>query len=448
MRKRWLYFLILFVLIISILYVWRYNQSQVFEKRVPAFATKVVNVNLRQIENHLLFDFLTNPITYLKPRKKKDSIKKPKFSLTKGVRIPKNILFYTNADNLDNNWFSSVVEVSDPEELSRFLLKEKFKKTSEENIVLFTKSNLILAIKKEQLVCVFKTNSNINAVNRVNDLFGVKEYLNADDSLLKEITKSESDICFSLENSVLEANFRNGVFELQGLLNEDVFLANTNEASNRESVGIMSGQINKNNASFKKVVKNSKHKFDELTHLSLDSIIDKWNGEFKFNITSIEHKTDTIISYEYDEDFNKIETKTTQDKKIPTLSLVLGQEPPTRLSNYFYSKNAIQIIEEDTVFTKIPVFKFLATNTENDIALRVNGYSQPVQSLTESKFNFYVNVEKYFQSPLDIPLNKDQEKFLKLIKNTEIDWAKDNRFVFKINLINKSRNFLGQFVKN
>lgn len=449
MRKKWLFFLILFVLVIAILYIWRYKQSQDFEKRVPAYATKVVNVNLRQIENHLLFDFLANPVTYLKPRKKKDTIEKPKFSLTRGVKIPKNILFYTNADHLENNWFSTVIDVNDKDELSRFLLKENFSKVMENETTFFTRANVVVAVRAEHLILGFKERKENNIRPILISCFENKDFLSEDNAVLKSLKNSKSDVVFLSNNTLLEANFKDGIFELEGELNSDLFVANENSNPDTDGVISFSGKLNKNHKAFNQIVTDKKSKFNEIMHLSLDSIVQKWNGNLNLNISSIEHKTDTIVSYEYDDDFNKVEIKSTQNKKIPKLNLILGQENVSTLSDYFYSKNAIQIVETDTIFTPIPFFKFLTTDTNTSLILRVNTANHKfIESISASKLKFYLNVEKYFESPLDIPIHKEQEMFLKPIKTTTIDWSADNQFLFKINLIDESRNFLGVFIKN
>ncbi|MDY7397017.1 hypothetical protein UMM65_17360 [Aureibaculum sp. 2210JD6-5] len=447
MRKKWLYFFIVLVAIVVVLYVLRYKQSQVFENRVPAGATKIVNINLRQIENHLLFDFLANPITYLTPRKRKDSIKKERFSLFKSVSIPRNILFYTNSEELKNNWFSTRVKVKDEGELSNYLLKEKFVQSTEGNVIIYSKANFILAIKNEQLIISIKVDKKADINPALISLFDTEDFLAEDTEILKPLVNNNSDISFTSSNETLQANFRDGIFELQGTLTSNLFVTNNNIMPDEEDVISISGKVNKDNTVFNKFWTDKKDKFNEITHLSLDSIVQKWNGKLNFNITSIEQKTDTIVSYEYDDDFNKVEIKSTQEKKIPVLGLILGQENPSSLSDYFYGKNAIQVIENDTVFTTIPIFKFLATDAKDNLELRVNQKRTTPNPSSSSKLKFYFNVKKYMETPLDIPLSKDQEELLKLVKATKLEWAKDNQFTLKINLLDESRNFLGQLIK-
>lgn len=448
MKKKWFYFLLVLAVFVGVMYLWRYKQSQIFEKRVPSFATKVINVNLRQIENQLLFDFLANPIVYIKSRKKKDSIKKTNTFLTKGVRIPKNILFYTNSEELKNNWFSSVICLSNTPKFSAYLLEEKFKKEEVGDFVFYKKDKVILAIKNEQLIIALNFRKPSIEPSIFELLFNNQNFLNKNATELKPIVNSQRDVSFSFGDDFLEAWFSKGTLTIKGRLSSNLFIVNSNDRINKNGIVSYAGKINKNNQLFKQFYADRKDKFNELTHLSLDSIIGKWNGKISMNITAIDQKIDTIVSYEYDDDFNKVEKKAIQKQNIPTLALKLGQENTFSLSNYFYRKNAIQVVENDTVFTAIPILKFLTTDTKETFVLKVNQEenSSDVSSVT-SKLNFYFNVEKYQKKPLDIPLNKIQKKMVKLVKTTTLEWKENNQFFLEINLKDKNRNFLGQLLK-
>ncbi|RPD95965.1 hypothetical protein EGM88_10875 [Aureibaculum marinum] len=448
MKKKWFYFLLVLAVFVGVMYLWRYKQSQIFEKRVPSFATKVINVNLRQIENQLLFDFLANPIVYIKSRKKKDSIKKTNTFLTKGVRIPKNILFYTNSEELKNNWFSSVIYLSNTPKFSAYLLEEKFKKEEVGDFVFYKKDKVILAIKNEQLIIALNFRKPSIEPSIFELLFNNQNFLNKNATELKPIVNSQRDVSFSFGDDFLEAWFSKGTLTIKGRLSSNLFIVNSNDRINKNGIVSYAGKINKNNQLFKQFYADRKDKFNELTHLSLDSIISKWNGKISMNITAIDQKIDTIVSYEYDDDFNKVEKKVIQKQNIPTLALKLGQENTFSLSNYFYRKNAIQVVENDTVFTAIPILKFLTTDTKETFVLKVNQEenSSDVSSVT-SKLNFYFNVEKYQKKPLDIPLNKIQKKMVKLVKTTTLEWKENNQFFLEINLKDKNRNFLGQLLK-
>ena len=450
MKKKILYTLIGLAVLLLLIYILRYNQSQVFKNRVPQSATKVVNVNLRQIENDLLFDFLAHPMAYLKSRRKKDSIKRKKFPLINGVEIPENVLFFSNTTTLDSHWFSSVFKVKDKEKLTHYFLQEKFVKSSRDGVEFYSKGILVLAFKGKELLHVVKRSSQADVSKIVAVVFNETTFLSQESTLLKPIITNESDISFSSkEDGFLEANFKEGLFEVTGNLASDFFINNTFPEMVGDPISFFTTKINKDNLQFKEFVKKGTVKFDEITHLSLDSIVNKWNGEVSLNLASVEHTIDTIVTYEFDDDFNKVKKIATQEKAIPALDLKFGKEEQSDLSEYFWRKNAIQVHDGDTLFTTVPVYKFIAVNTKDNLELSVAKKQMNKGSKkTISKLNFYFNIEKYLQKPLDFPLKKEQIKVLNLIKTTSIGWSDENQFSLKIALKDVDRNFLGQLIKH
>ncbi len=455
MKKKILYTLIGLAVLLLLAYLLRYNQSQVFKNRVPKSATAVVNVHLRQIENDLLFDFLAHPITYLKSRpREKDSIKKNKFPFISGVEIPENVLFFSNKTTYKNHWFSTVFNLKDKEKFTHFFLREKFIKTKVKTTEFYSKGNLVLAIQGNKLVHVIKSRDFGSIEDDISEIvtaiFNETEFSPPASELLKPILTTKSDISFSSkEHGFLEANFKEGLFEITGNLASDFFMSNTSPEMIGNPVSFFTAKINKDNLKFKEFVDRGKIKFDEITHLSLDSIVNKWDGQLYLNLASIENTTDTIVTYEFDDDFNKVKKIATQEKVIPALDIKLGKEKPSDLSDYFWRKNAIQVHDGDTLFTTIPVYKFIAVNTKDNLELSVaEKQTNKGSKKATSKLNFYFDMEKYLQKPLDIPLKPKQLKALNLIKNSSIHWSENNKFSLKIELKSKDRNFLGQLIKH
>jgi len=450
MKRKILYTLIGLVVLLCTAYLLRYKQSQVFENRVPKNATEVINVHLRQIENDLLFDFLAHPITYLKSRpRKKDSIKKNKFPYINGVEIPENVLFFSNETTYKKHWFSTVFNLKDKEKFIHFFLREKFIKSNVKAIEFYSKDNLVLAIQDDKLVFVIKHSHEDDISEIVTTVFNETEFLSKESELLKTMINNESGIVFSSKaHGFLEANFKEGLFEITGNFVSDFFMNTTSSEMIGNPVSFFTAKINKDNLQFKELVDRGKVKFDEITHLSLDSIVKKWNGKIHLNLASVENTIDTIVTYEFDDDFNKVKKIATQEKAIPALGIRLGKERLSDLSAYFLRKNAIQLHDGDSVFTTLPVYKFVAANTKDNFELFVAQQQNNKGSKnTTSKLNFYFDVEKYLQRPLDIPLKKEQVKVFNLIKTATVQWSGKNQFLLNIELKNTHRNFLGQLIK-
>jgi len=452
MKKKIVYtFLIISILLIFV-YILRYKQALVFINRVPQSATAIVNINTRQLEHHLLVDILSNPITYLKSDAKNDSVKKLKFTLTKGVQIPKNVLFFTNSTSLKNNWFSSIFEVNDIDELSKYLITKKFKKSNFENDVIYNKDAVVFVLRNKQLIIAFKSNKQIDIVKTAQSVFNETNFLSNTSLVLKPVINSTSDICFTTQKrDFLVANFKKGILEIEGETNPDfdLFITTQQPDITQNSLAFITGKINKTNTLFQNSLKLiNLSKFNKISHLSLDSIISKWSGFLSFNLKSIKSKTDTIITYDYDTDFNKVEIKSTQKLKIPELEFEIKSEKGSNLYHYFLQKKAIQIIENDTLFTAFPLYKLYMHSHNMDMMISDEKGATPVL-IKESEFKLkgYLNIEVYLQNQLDVmqlPLNN---KYIDLFKETSVQLSNKNKLSIKVLLKNRNRNFLGQLIK-
>ena len=446
MKKRLGFIFLGILILLSVIYLLRYKRALVFEEMVPNSATEIIHVNLRQIEHHILVDAINNPLKYIDfkwPEKKKDSLQ-----LKKAISIPRNLFFYTNDTQFNGIWISSFIKVKKQEKLSAYLIRDGFVKSNDKDITLFRKKNVALAIKDKQLIVAFKKNKEASISAVAGEIFEEKKFLSKTSDVLKSIVNSKSDISYAaVTDDFVEANFKNGLFEVLGTLHSDVFLILKDGDFSKNSLGYISTKINKEHKLFKAlIVEENRRKFNNFTKLSIDSIISKWNGSFAFNLKSINSKTDTIVTYDYDDDFNKIEKIAVQELIVPELDFSFDAD--SNLFGYLSNKNAIQVIEGDTVFTSMPLYKLYASTTATALNIATQkDFSGVAVKENKIKLNAYFNIEKYMQKPLDFSFLPTKNTYLQLLKETSIMYTTDNKLSIKLVLKNSERNFIGQFVK-
>ena len=446
MKKRLGFIFLGILILLSVIYLLRYKRALVFEEMVPNSASEIIHVNLRQIEHHILVDAINNPLKYIDfklPEKKKDSL-----ILKKTISIPKNLFFYTNDTQFNGIWISSFIKVKKQEKLSAYLIRDGFVKSNDKDITLFRKKNVALAIKDKQLIVAFKKNKEASISAVAGEIFEENTFLSKTSDVLKSIVNSKSDISYAaVTDDFVEANFKNGLFEVLGTLHSDVFLILKDGDFSKNSLGYISTKINKEHKLFKAlIVEENRRKFNNFTKLSIDSIISKWNGSFAFNLKSINSKTDTIVTYDYDDDFNKIEKIAVQELIVPELDFSFDAD--SNLFGYLSNKNAIQVIEGDTVFTSMPLYKLYASTTATALNIATQkDFSGVAVKENKIKLNAYFNIEKYMQKPLDFSFLPTKNTYLQLLKETSIMYTTDNKLSIKLVLKNSERNFIGQFVK-
>ena len=446
MKKRLAFIFLGILILLSVIYLLRYKRALVYEDKVPKSATEVIHVNLRQIEHHILADVIKYPLKYINfklPKKKKDSL-----LLKKTISIPRNLFFYTNEAQFNGIWISSFIKVKKQEKLWAYLIRDGFVKSNDKGVTLFHKKNVVLAIKDKQLVVAFKENKEATISAVASEIFEEKKFLSEASNVLKSIVNSKSDISYAtVTDDFVEANFKNGLFEVLGTLISDVFLTVKIGDFSKNSLGHISTKINKEHKLFKALIaEENSRKFNNFSKLSIDSIISKWSGSFAFNFKSINSKTDTIITYDYDDDFNKIEKIAVQELTVPELDFSFDTD--SNLFGYLSNKNAIQVIEGDTVFTSIPLYKLYAGTTATTLIITTqkdfSGF--PIKE-NKIKLSAYFNIEKYMQKPLEFSFLPTKNSYLQLLKETSIMYTADNKLSVKLMLKNSERNFIGQLMK-
>jgi hypothetical protein len=143
----------------------------------------------------------------------------------------------------------------------------------------------------------------------------------------------------------------------------DVFLNNI-IPTNTQKTNI-SGKIDTKRV-FSLLKQKQKQSFTKATTLSLDSIFDMWNGSINVTWGKFIQKTDTIVTYTYDEDFNKVEKKEVQKRVIPNFNVEIGGK---KLYHYLQKKKAIKKENTQPVLVLNPLFKTYTQKTNKGIRL-------------------------------------------------------------------------------
>ena len=100
--------------------------------------------------------------------------------------------------------------------------------------------------------------------------------------------------------------------------------------------------------------------FLQKSNLNITPISNFINGYFSLAINGKTMQKDTIVSYSYDDNFNKVEEKKVQEKEAPKMYLNLGTQKEG-FQNYLQTKGAI----EHGIFTAFPYYNFHVSSTAN-----------------------------------------------------------------------------------
>lgn len=441
MIKRIAYtFLVLFGIVITVGF-FRYNPTVIYAEKVPVSAETVVHVNLRQIEYNILLSFLKHPFSQFDSKESSTLKKEKKYSLFNQVEIPNSVFFYSNQQEFKGFLVSNKIPVKDA--FVKAARQEGFTKEKVGGTTIYSKQRIACVVKNNAVQVILKIDKNAKISTEFLEAISEENYLSEDAPVFKNFKKNKSPIALStIQGDFFKVFADGGQLRVKGGLNENNMVFLSFEAlRNPHSIAVVSGKLNTKKLA-KSLPESTHQKFKKLTTLSLDSIANKWNGAMEFNLSSFTEKSDTIVTYEYDDDFNKVEKKGVQKVITPNVTLALQGE---ELCDYLNKKEVMKRVENDTVLTLMPLLTTYSF-CEGDKLQLTSSKEQNLHELEPSNKKFYLsfNVAQYQEK--DRGTYSLINTFLNKVNTIKFSVAKNDEVLATVQLKNTSKNFFLQLL--
>lgn len=330
---------VLVLLILVFLLIWFFPKAEPkFLGQIPKDAETICVVNVPEILPIFLEDKLSeNRLAELRNYFEKDSIQNIKGFQESGLDLFNKIAFVELQDSLENYW-TVFIEIDDLDDFESFinLNREKLKSYSDYslayNLELFPEKNLALAWQKDFIICfkrkmywdvenikkrAEKIFSNQNRNNIFKKKFAGEKELYIWKKLSSDIKSAISEIAFVEGKIDIQTNFE---IEKDKL---DLFQSfQKSEHLNSDNSNNFIVQI-----SDKTLIKNTIE--NNLKDEELKSLLNKNLNAICLNyqIVGEQDIEKDFITYEYDEDFNKIEIHQKQKSKVPKFVLAIRVNP-------------------------------------------------------------------------------------------------------------------------
>ncbi len=401
-----------------------YQKKAVLKNVIHTDAESFVKIGLHDLQKTLFFDALVSPRYYWKnakiskDKKEKDSLD----AMDKGINLmPYSLVLYT-VKNVKNTLFTTF-KIDDPalfEIFSKQYFKELNTSINNANYQHATneKAKLIFAWNDKHLVVALSPKGSFEACKEVFDeiLLQNKVIKDDDQAIIKQLSATNDHITFIHGDSKVTLNFNDGQAILEGLLYTDApktfanqisyntipdasfqlyFDANFAQEKNREWVISALEDIS----------------FFDKNNLDITTLVAKSKGNLSISIKGTTQQTDTIITYEYDDNFEKVETKATQEKRVPVICIDMGAE--AGLNTYLKEQGAL----EKGILKAIPYYTFYADKDSANTAFSTLKGEQLSQKKTGS---YLFNLETNFaalQKDLQIP---KADKLVELLRSLRI----------------------------
>lgn len=419
-------------------------------------AESVVKIGIHDITKTLVLDALTSPSYYWN---NSESSKETKKDTTEedniGVNLkPFSLVFYT-IKNIENTFFGTL-NIDDSESFEKFVQSYSVKKSSpiivdekDYKYLIIEKSKHIIAWNTKKVAIAFSPEVNIKKVRTIFEdvLLDNKLISDKNHPIIKALSSDTNHIVYKNGQSTVSLNFKDQKAIIDGI----IYTKNTNvykfKTINNKSLSDASLKLYldtnfsnpKNKTTF---IKNlSGISFFQKNNIDITDFSNKTDGIFNVAVKGKTTQLDTVVSYEYDDNFEKIAVKALQKKQAPQIFIDIGKKSES-LYDYLNTQQTIK----DSVLTAIPFYTFYAK--EDNLSTTFSTTKEIPVTKTLSNTSFF-DLEINFndlKNDLEIPQVNEIFSLLKTFKLEATQIENSNQI--KVNGIiegnNESINIVSQ----
>lgn len=295
-------------------------------KFIPKDVDAVVLIDVKKLTGQYISNLITHPSRWSGSKKKDKTTVSLKDS---GIRIPDFLQVFHLKDTRFSEWYT-VVELKDVKKFSAYLKSHQFVRKGEN---IFRKDQVFIKIEGEK--CILGTSASaFDKISRFLLHSSGNRTMNAD----QLIDQSLGSLSF-----ISGGNIQSFSIDLK---KDGIEIKNTAESQNLASLAAKLQQKN----FFLEAELNAEN-IRNYTSFFSKGIRDSAQITYFKASADLEQVNDTIISYEYDDNFNEVEKKTYQKIIQPNYVMELQTSDPEKAWSYFQHKKWINSQDQ---FTAIP----------------------------------------------------------------------------------------------
>ncbi|QCX02007.1 hypothetical protein FGM00_18505 [Aggregatimonas sangjinii] len=332
--------------------------------KVHVNADSAIKIGIHDIKETLILDALAAPLFYYEQTKfsKSDDEDAP----DKGIDLsPYNLVLFTVPD-IENTFFGTL-EIKDSKSFEAYIAKELEKKSatvdetpnSDYQFAKIEKSKIILAWNTEQLVFALALDQKPESFHSIfkDVLTDGKTISDGDHSLITALADHDNHVIFANSSGNITLDFEDGKALIAGNIltdNPQRFQSEISIDSIPDTSFMMYLDANFENALNKEKVVNvlESVSFFQKNALNVSELANRTNGFLSLAIAGTTKQLDTVITYDYDDNFEKVEELSLQERQVPKAHITLGGENQS-LKDYLIAQKAI---DTNGIFKPFPLY--------------------------------------------------------------------------------------------
>lgn len=377
---------ILLSLLIFFVGTFKYRQYKASQILIPKNTTTLIKISVDEMYKSLALNMITHPGFYLKPDLKKDSLSKTN-KFDHGLKIPSSIYLYTIQDQPTTALFSRLI-IDDFNKFELFIkntLKLQLSKKDGLNHGKSKLGNLAVLYNADNAAIVFSNEAG-KYVATLTEILNQKNQIQLEKSKFKYISQSTDHIAFYNIKNNASINFEKGLLKFENdFVSETIVPQKKTTHRKFDNQSVMNMWFNADFVS----TSNKTHRLKNIS-LDSDSLTKYYNGYMDFEWTGTTHQLDSIITYEYNDDFEKVEKITLQKREIP--NLVMSIDATAGLQNYLSRQNVINLDSGTINKSVFPLYKLFVSEADKKLILSTKKAADLNSNFISSNIFFGLNI--------------------------------------------------------
>lgn len=370
MKKFLIILIIILLVLFGVFYFW-WNNKPSIQVQIPINSKAIICVDFHNLRNTVLAEMPGEVTDLLKEDSSSFKRKLEAYSIV----MPNYLIGYY----YQSNWIFEL-PIKNQDKLKNGLLNDGFTKEGE---VYTIKNNKIKACIRESKVYFGLGKSESQEFEKI--IKSEKKYLSEDDQLIQELESSTNHISLFIHDSSYTKSWSNVSVNF---LDNEVKIEGEIALKEKLESEIVYNNIPESFAYIKL--------YDELNVLNNQKI----TGQLNFNgFTTL---IDTVVSFDYDENFEMVEKKELNEIKTPKFAGFISKNKTGGVS-LFGNDSLIKIINQDTLFTGIPLYLIKAEEREERYILTKNMVYGDWQNKSNQLLDVFVDIKNTPWQDFEIP---------------------------------------------
>ena len=348
------------------------------EKAVPASADCVVALDVKRITNTLLWNLVTTPTQWsigkIFSKKARDT------SWRDMVSMPDYVLAFHAKAQPANAWYV-LLDINSHAGFEAGLKKFEFEKISSNEFV-SNPAGIYLFVNNDKVLAGKARVEDSSLVRQVaKELFTEKKFISHKELEKAIDAKSHLAVYIAANGLLQEPGIVTANFDKEKIRIAGAFIPGKQYPFKEESFIYPAGSLcvlrctQPPPAVFDLLNKSS---LSRSLSMDVDSVFIQSNTSYSLNLQEIKERTDSAITYTYDDEFNKVEKMVLNNIQEPSFNFFINGQNISPVYNYLQRNNKLENTATGDVFLPMPLVRsYCRKGSESSLSITAFNYGEP-----------------------------------------------------------------------